>query len=145
MFWKKKIKISEHNIFIPPNKKVLYPKWTFVYCQDTDEYFLIWNKPYKKKFISERAFLSWSHDPIIASKESLSGYALNGRLGFRSGTLLQQIGTTQQFLVTDSVVRAIKTPDLYDVLGYNYYDAIIISESELEFHTKGDDIIGIDF
>jgi hypothetical protein len=125
--------------FIAPHRAVIYPKWSCVFVKKTNEYFLILEKT-KKKFISNRAFNSWKYDYMLATRESISSYPLNGQLGFRSGTLVQAIGNGNIYLISDDTYRLIATPDFYTVLGYDLEKCMSISLDELEFHKKGEDI-----
>lgn len=135
--FKKKQDVSTE--FIPPYRPVFYPKWTCVHIKKTDEIFIILEKT-KKKFISNRAFISWKYDFVEGTRESVSQYPLNGQLGFRSGTLVQAVGDNKQYLILEGCYKLIATPDFYSVLGFDYNKFMSISLDELEFHKKGEDI-----
>jgi len=124
-----------------PRKPIKYPKWTVVQNCDTKEYFLILETT-KKKFISERAAMSWKYDIVTGSTESLAGFPLNGKIGFRSGTIVKVEGFQAKYWISDNVYHLIATPDFYTCQNVTDDRFVLISKQELEFHTKGDDIDG---
>lgn len=133
--WKNKDK------WAPPRNPIEYLKWTVVKNIDTGEHFLIFNSN-KKKFISERAMLSWRYRVIKGTTQSLSKFILNGKLGFRSGTIVRVAGTGKQYIIIDNKYKLIATPDFYTDLNIDPKDVVEISLAELEFHEKGEDING---
>lgn len=124
-----------------PKKPIKYPKWTVVNTIDTNEYFLIFDLT-KKKFISERAVMSWKYDIVLGSTESLANFPLNGKIGFRSGTLVKVEGLQGRYWISDNVYHLITTPDFYSCQNIKDDRFVLISKQELEFHAKGDDIDG---
>src|SRR5687767_1360778 len=135
LFKKKK----NENIWRPPNKKLIYPKWSYVYNSDTEEYYLVLSKT-KSKFISQRAFWSWSVQPIMGTTETLSGYPLYGQTGFRPGSMIRSITTGAVFYIDGDSKRLITTPDFYSELGFQYNRIIDVSAEEIEFHKEGEQI-----
>lgn len=140
MFRKKNQSLSI-NQWKPQEDKVKYPKWTFLYIPEIDEYSLIWDKT-RLIFISERAFKSWNRIPVIASKESVSGYQVWKRIGFAPGTLIESIADGKKYFITgpklfEEEKILIATPDFYDKLGFNPALAIVASMEEVNFHKEG--------
>lgn len=124
-----------------PNKPVKYPKWTF--AKTDSVYWLILDKT-KMKFISERACLSWGKPYVLATQESLSNYQTWKEIGFAPGSMIRSMDGLTWFLTGSNSLEAerrlINTPDFYSILGFNYYNAILVSQDELLFHKKGVDI-----
>lgn len=125
----------------PQTTKVKYPKWTCVYIPEIDEYSLIWDKT-RLIFISERAFKSWNRVPVIASKESISGYSVWKRIGFAPGTLIESIIDHKRYFITGGKLFEeekilIATPDFYEKLGFNPSLAVVASMEEVNFHKEG--------
>lgn len=125
----------------PQKIKVKYPKWTCVFVPETNEYSLIWDKT-RLIFISERAFRSWNKIPIIASKESISGYNVWKRIGFAPGTLIESIIDKRRYFITGGKLfeeekMLIGTPDFYEKLGFNPSLAVVASIEEVNFHKEG--------
>lgn len=143
--FKKKIQTQ----WLPQRNKIKYPKWTFVYIPEIDEYSLIWDKT-RMIFISERAFKSWNRVPVIASKESVSGYNIWRRIGFAPGSLIQSVVDNKIYFISGGKLfeeekQLIATPDFYEKLGFNKSLAIISSMEEVNFHKEGDIISDIRF
>jgi hypothetical protein len=135
------------NQWKPQKTKVKYPRWTFVYIPEENEYSLIWDKT-RLIFISERAFKSWNKIPIIASKESVSGYKIWKRIGFAPGTLIESIVDKKRYFITGGKLfeeekMLVGTPDFYEKLGFNPSLAIIASIEEVNFHKEGEIISDI--
>lgn len=125
----------------PQTTKVKYPKWTCVFIPEINEYSLIWDKT-RLIFISERAFKSWNRTPVMASKESISGYSIWKRIGFAPGTLIESIVDKKRYFITGNKLfeeekMLIATPDFYEKLGFNPSLAIIASMEEVNFHKEG--------
>ena len=135
------------NEWKPQTNKVKYPRWTFVYVPETNEYSLLWDKT-RLIFISERAFKSWNKIPIIASKESISGYKIWKRIGFAPGTLIESIIDKKRYFITggnlfEEEKMLVGTPDFYEKLGFNPNLAIVASMEEVNFHKEGEIISDI--
>lgn len=131
----------------PTKTKVRYPKWTCVFIPETNEYSLIWDKT-RIIFLSERVFRSWNRIPVIASRESISGYAVWKRVGFAPGTLIESVIDKKRYFITGGKLfeeekHLIATPDFYEKLGFNPNLAIVASMEEINFHKEGDIISDI--
>lgn len=137
--FKRKQQITANNTPILTNKPIKYPKWSYVHNIETDEFFLILEKT-KKKFISLKAFNSWSVVPIRANTNNLSYHLLDGKIGFRPGTLIKCISEEPIYLVdSGNLIHQINTPEVFEI-GFNYHTCFLISKEELDFHEKGDPI-----
>lgn len=141
--FRKKIQESQSSIkqWNPQKTKVRYPKWTFVFIPEINEYSLIWDKT-RLIFISERAFKSWNRIPVIASKESVSGYQIWKRIGFAPGTLIESVIDRKRYFITGGKLfeeekMLVATPDFYEKLGFNPSLAIVASMDEVNFHKEG--------
>lgn len=135
------------NDWRPQTTKIKYPRWTFVHIPETNEYSLIWDNT-RLIFISERAFRSWNKNPLIASKESISGYKIWKRIGFAPGTLIESVIDRKRFFITGGKLfeeekRLVATPDFYEKLGFNPNLAIVASMEEVNFHKEGEIISDI--
>jgi hypothetical protein len=127
--------------FYPPDKPVVYPKWTFAKVED--KYWLILEKT-RMRFISERAFWSWGKPYVMASEKSLSKYDIWKNVGFSPGTLVSTMNGQTWFITGSKPLEAerrlILTPDFYFVLGFDEKNCFKISEQELLFHQEGEQI-----
>jgi hypothetical protein len=58
-------------------------------------------------------------------------------VGFRDGTLIQNIVDGKIYLVSDSRKRLVTDPDILDSLGL---EILLVSEAEINIHEDGDPI-----
>ncbi len=126
----------------PTREKLTYPKWTYVYNIDSKKYYLILNKT-KKEFISNKAFSSWSVSAIQGTNESISHYPTYGKIAFRPGTVIRSMANTFFYVETEDTIREITDPDFFLVMGFTTRSALIVSQKEIDFYQKGEDIDGI--
>lgn len=121
-----------------PSKPVSYPSGTCARVEDKFYYL----KGTKKYLIpSSRILKSHSFPRIVETSEiAISKYRLSGRLGFRDGTLIHNIGDGRMYLVEGNLRRHITSPDILDRLGATVDDFIVISSTELELHKEGEEI-----
>jgi hypothetical protein len=89
------------------------------------------------KFFSDRAFESWSLPAIKIEKKWVAGWVISGPVGFRDGTLIQNIVDGKIYLVSDSRKRLVTDPDILDSLGL---EILLVSEAEINIHEDGDPI-----
>jgi|GEM_PF-3080045 len=130
--------------YLPPNKPLRYPKWTFAQVAGSNKYYLILEKT-KMPFISERAFDSWGRNPVIVTEKTVSGYPIFKKVGFAPGTIIISQADKKEWFITGSDVlaperRLIDDPDFYRTLGFDIEDAYVVSLNEIDFHKKGEDI-----
>jgi hypothetical protein len=97
-------------------------------------YFYIKGKK-RFKFVSDRAMQSWNL-PVIETKEfTMAGIVSSGTLGFRDGTLVQDISDGKIYLVSDSKRRHITDPDVLEWLDS---EIVKIGQKELFVHDEGE-------
>jgi len=140
-FFKKR----EVSTWTPPDKKVKYPKWSFVKTEDS--FFLLLDDT-KLEFISERAFNSWCRPWVQTSNKAISGYSLWKKIGFAPGTILRSIVDGSLYFLSgkdplNAERRLIATPDFWVELGFDHRQSIVVSSKEIDFHIKGEDILGV--
>lgn len=84
--------------------------------------------------------MSWNVAPVPASVEAIKHYPTAGTIGFRPGALLVDMSNTYWFM-QDDVRRKVADPDFFGRLGFDYRNAIAVSNVELDFHEEGEEII----
>lgn len=93
----------------------------------------------KYKFLipTERVFLSWSFPLVVQGTDSaISKYLKNGKLGFRTGTILWNDGI--YYVVSGNVKRKISGPDFFLTHGIDPQRAVWVEDSELALHKTGE-------
>lgn len=100
-----------------------------------------WIKDSKRfKLISDRAAESWSFPTVLAEESALSGFKLAGKLGFRDGTLIQNIADGKMYLVSQNKRRHINSPDVFNKYGLDRSKLIEVSDAEVNMHELGEDL-----
>lgn len=100
-----------------------------------------WIKDGKRfKLISERAELSWSFTTVKAEESAISGIKIVGKLGFRDGTLIQNIADGKIYLVSQNKRRHVVSPDSFNRYGLDRSKIIEVSDSETNMHEQGEDL-----
>ncbi len=92
--------------------------------------------------VSPRAVQSWRFNLIPTSKAAISELKYGGVLGFRDGTLLQDIADGRLYLVSGNKRRHITSPDVFEIYGLRRDDVMLVSHEEVEIHTEGEPLSG---
>jgi len=92
----------------------------------------------KFKFVSERAMLSWNLPVVKTNEGMLSKLMTAGTLGFRDGSLVQDISDGKIYLISDSKSRHIVNPD---VLEWIEADILKAGQKEILVHEEGEPLI----
>jgi hypothetical protein len=87
------------------------------------------------KFVSEKAMLSWDLPVIITTESKMAGFGITGVLGFRDGSLVQNIADGKIYLISDSKRRHITNPD---VIEWVSKEVLKVSEKDISTHVEGD-------
>jgi hypothetical protein len=98
-------------------------------------YYIKGNKRFK--FVSERAMKSWCLPVLKIDAAFLNRLMSGGTLGFRDGSLVQDISDGKIYLISDSKRRHILNPD---VLEWFEADMIKASQKEILIHTEGEPV-----
>jgi hypothetical protein len=117
-----------------------YPAGT---CVETTEGFFFINKDHKRyRIVSDRIFDSWKFPLVVyTSEQALAKYPVAlTKLGFRDGTLLNNLADGKLYLVSGSVLRHITGPDIMARLGITKDDAISVSDAEIKIMKTGEDL-----
>jgi hypothetical protein len=87
------------------------------------------------KFVSERAMLSWNLPIIKTTDNVLSKLIIAGTLGFRDGSLVQDISDGKIYLISDSKSRHVIDPDVMEWLNTEIIKA---GQKEILIHEEGE-------
>jgi hypothetical protein len=103
-------------------------------AQTEKGYFYIKGKK-KFKFISDRARDSWNIPIVLTKEPMLADLQLAGVLGFRDGSLVQDISDGKIYLISDNKRRHIIDPD---VLEWINSEVIKVGQKEIFVHAEGE-------
>jgi hypothetical protein len=122
----------------PPQVPVDYPTGTCVYSEGG--VFFIKGK-YRYRVSSNRILDSWQFPFVLPSTEqALSRYAIAGQLGFRQGTLIEDMSDGKIYLISENLKRQIVSPDIFDVALFPRDKIIKVSSKEAALHKEGENI-----
>lgn len=100
-----------------------------------------WIKDGKRfKLISDRAEKSWGFTTALAEESALSGIKISGKLGFRDGTLIQNIADGKIYLISQNKRRHVVNPDSFNKYGLDRSSIIEVSDLETNMHEQGEDL-----
>lgn len=123
-----------------PNHPVSYPAG---FCVKTHKGHYLINKDGKRyRLPTQRIVDSWSFPHIIETTEvALSNYPVAvTKLGFRDGSLLDNIADGKLYLASGNKLRHVTSPDVLETLGLNVGDALIVSDAEISLMEQGEEI-----
>lgn len=92
----------------------------------------------KFKLFSERAAQSWQFDPVPGSLASVAQFLYGGTLGFRDGSLIQNVADGKIYLVSGKQRRHITSPDIFARYGFDRSKVIEVSQAETNLHKEGE-------
>lgn len=119
--------------------KVSYPSGLAVETTDGK----LWYIKDAKRFRipSVRVLDSWAFNTLAAAiPEVLADYKISGILGFRDGTLIQEIGDGKIYLISGNKKRHIVSPDAFDRYGLNRDLVVEVSAEEALLHNAGESL-----
>jgi hypothetical protein len=117
------------------NRRVNWPDGLFVSTEEGVVWHILKSKKYR--VFSKRVLDSWAVSPISGSTVSVSGLAYGGILGFRAGTVIEDISSGIIYLVSNNKRRKITDPDVLLMLAL---PIITVSKAEADIHEDGDPI-----
>lgn len=123
-----------------PNYPVSYPAG---FCVKTHKGHFFINKDGKRYRIpTQRIVDSWAFPHIIETTEAaLANYPVAvTKLGFRDGSLLDNIADGKLYLASEGKLRHVVSPDVLERLGMNVGDALIVSADEINVMKQGEEI-----
>jgi hypothetical protein len=134
VFQRRKKLQTEFNV---PLRPIKYPSGICVKVSE-DYYYVKGSSLYR--LISQRAAESWAV-PVAEGREiNISEYKIAASMGFRDGTLIQNISDGKLYLISGSKRRLVTDPDVLDWYGLNLGNIVLVSDKEASAHADGEDI-----
>lgn len=88
---------------------------------------------------TKRILDSWRFDRIIeVTDDCIARYRPGGRMGFREGTVIKDIATSEIFLISGGQKCKIMSPDTLDNLSMT--NIVVVSHDEAGIHVRGEDL-----
>lgn len=118
-----------------PQGPIEYP---YGLCVKTEKgYFLIRNKT-RLRIPTERVFNSWNFNAINTSEIALKYFPIASKIGFRDGTLIQNMVGGNVYLISHNKKRLISNPDTIEKYGLDWNSIVIVSSEEAKLHEDGE-------
>lgn len=124
---------SERQIKVKTN----FPYWTFVHTEDS--WFLLKDTT-RLRITSQRILDSWAVSLVEVTEAAIKHYPCTGKLGFRDGTLINNIGDGKIYLVSKNKRRQITSPDAFDKYGLDQSKMIWVSADEAKLQQVGEEL-----
>ena len=121
-----------------PTVPVDYPTGT---CVQTEKGVFFIKGKFRFRVTSDRILTSWQYPFVIRSSEdACARYRIAGKLGFRQGTLIQDLSNGKMYLISENLRRQIVSPDFFDVMLFPRDKIIQVSPQEVALHKEGENI-----
>jgi hypothetical protein len=75
---------------------------------------------------------------VSATEAAVKHYPITGKLGFRDGTLINNMGDGKIYLISQNKRRQITSPDAFDKYGIDRSKMIWVSQEEAELQIIGE-------
>ena len=92
----------------------------------------------KFKLYSDRCAESWRFETVPGSLASVAQFVYGGYLGFRDGSLIQNVADGKIYLVSGTKRRHVTSPDVFARYGLCRDCIIEVSETETNLHQEGE-------
>lgn len=124
---------------VVPQTPTKYPVGVLVLTETGQWYFI--RKDGKLKIPTERVLDSWDFRTVVhTSNAALSKTPTVGTLGFRDGTLIENMADGKLYLISGNLRRQIINPDVWNLLFLNSEDVILVSQDETNLHKEGESL-----
>ena len=138
--WRKQKPTSQSRASLP-REPVEYP--TGIAVRTEKGVYRIHSDGKRYRITTQRILDSWNF-PIIAdaSEASLAKYhpLAVTKVGFRDGSLLNNIADGRLYLVSAGRLRHVTDPDVLTRMGINHLMATVVSEAEINLMKQGESI-----
>lgn len=129
---------DEFNHF-PEGEMLKYPDNTLLKAENFPSIYLIKDgqrKEFTSLFLFEKSGYQWQ-DVIITTKEEVKKYSFAGRVLYPDGLLVKSANNPTIYLLENSKKRAITSIVLFEKLGYDWNEIILLSPSEMSEYPVG--------
>lgn len=118
-----------------PTSKTEYPYGT---CVETESGRWFIRDKVRFRIPTDRILESWSFNIIPSTDAAVSHYKIAGKLGFRDGTLIQNIADGKIYMIAASKKRHVVNPDFLEKILLNRVPLTRVSNDEAWLHSDGE-------
>lgn len=94
---------------------------------------------YRLRVPSSTVLKTWSFPHIIEATENAVGhYKILGKLGFREGTIIQNIADGKMYLISNNKRCHITDPAFFTEKGFDRNRVVVASNADTELHKDGE-------
>jgi hypothetical protein len=92
----------------------------------------------RAEIMTERILKSWSVRLVPTTESAIKHYVISGKLGFRDGTLINNMGDGKIYLISQNKRRQITSPDAFEKYGLEQSEMIWVSADEAKLQPLGE-------
>jgi hypothetical protein len=119
----------------PPTTPQEYPTGT---CVKTEKG-VFWIKDSSRfRIKSQRVLDSWTFQVLPSTEAACAGYKVKGVLGFRDGTLIQNVADGKMYVIAGNKRRHIVSPDFFTRTLFDRGRVVEVSDEETNLHNDGE-------
>jgi hypothetical protein len=107
-------------------------------CIQTEAGYFLMREKFRFRIPSERVLESWRFNVIRSSEAAVKHVKVGGKIGFRDGTIINNIADNRYYLISQNKRRHIIEPDVFEKYGLNWGDVLLVSDEEANLHTDGE-------
>ena len=107
-------------------------------CIQTEAGFVLIREKFRFRIPTERVLESWRFNVIQSSEAAVKHVKVGGKIGFRDGTIINNIADNKYYLISQNKRRHIVEPDVFEKYGLNWGDVLLVSEEEANLHNDGE-------
>lgn len=116
-------------------EKTNYPYMTFVI---TERGMWLLKEKTRAEITTDRILKSWSIRLVPTTEAAVKHYVIVGKLGFRDGTLINNMGDGKIYLISQNKRRQITSPDAFEKYGLEKSEMIWVSADEAKLQPLGE-------
>lgn len=90
------------------------------------------------KVYSPRVVESWKFNLLPGTLASVSLHKRAGTLGFRNGTIVQNIADSKIYLISANKRLHVQSPDVFTKYGLDENKIVRVSQEEINIHAEGE-------
>lgn len=107
-------------------------------CIQTEAGYFLMREKFRFRIPTERVLESWSFNVIQSTEAAVKHIKVGGKIGFRDGTVINDIADNRYYLISQNKRRHIVEPDVFEKYGLSWGDVLLVSSEEANLHADGE-------